>query len=84
MLTCKDATRMMASEEFAEAGWWERLRVRVHLAMCRHCRRYAAQMRAIGACAREHWGPQTEDSATLQRLEDSILKRHPETPQDSS
>ena len=83
MLTCKDVTTMIASEEFAEAGWRERLGVRFHLAMCRHCRRYEAQIRAIGAGARKRWGPQAEDSATLQRLEQSILKRSSGPPQDS-
>ena len=84
MLTCKDATRMIASEEFAEAGWRKRLGVRLHLAMCRHCRRYAVQMQAIGACARKLWGPEArEDSATVQRLERSILKRPSEPPQET-
>ncbi len=43
------------SEE--KAGWRERLAVRFHLLRCRHCRRYRAQLRAIGAAARNLWGP---------------------------
>ncbi len=75
MLNCKDVTRKIASDEFREAGWRERLVVRFHLFMCRHCRRYAAQLRAIGAAARELCRPLSQDPSTLERLERQILAR---------
>lgn len=74
MLRCKEVTRRIASGEFASAAWRERLTVRLHLFMCRHCRRYAAQLGAIGAAARNLRGPRS-DSPTLQRLERQILER---------
>ncbi len=78
MISCKDVTRKIASDEFREAGWSERLVVRFHLFMCRHCRRYAAQLRAIGAATRELCGPSSQDPSTLERLEGQILARsHP-------
>ena len=52
-----------------------RMGLRLHLLMCSDCRRYAKQLRALGAYARNRWGPQTEDSDTLQRLEREILER---------
>ncbi len=75
MTSCKDVTRKIASDEFREAGWRERLAVRFHLFMCRHCRRYAAQLRVIGAAARELCGPLAQDPSTLERLERQILER---------
>ncbi len=75
MLNCKDVTRKIASDEFREAGWRERLVVRFHLFMCRHCRRYAAQLRAIGAAARDLCRPRSQDPSTLERLERQILAR---------
>ncbi len=77
MLTCRDLTRMIASEELAEAGWRRRLVVRFHLAMCRYCRRYAAQLRAIGEAARRMLRSGDADSTTLDRLERAILDRSP-------
>jgi hypothetical protein len=77
MLNCREVTRKIASEEFAEAGWRQRLGVRLHLLMCRHCRRYAAQLRAVGALARNLWGPGSEDPDVLKRLEEAILKGTP-------
>ncbi len=75
MTSCKDVTRKIASDEFREAGWRGRLAVRLHLFLCRHCRRYAAQLRVIGAAARELCGPLAQDPSTLERLERHILER---------
>ena len=75
MLNCKDVTRKIASDEFRKAGWRGRLAVRLHLFLCRHCRRYAVQLRVIGAAARELCGPRSQDTSTLERLERQILAR---------
>ncbi len=83
MMSCQEVGELVAGDGLEGAGWGQRLRVRLHLLMCRHCRRYARQLRAIGACARERWGPEAEDPATLERLERSILGRPPEPPPDS-
>ncbi len=83
MLNCKEVTRKLASCEWEEASWGQRLAIRFHLVMCRHCRRYAAQLRAIRDAARNLWGPGSEDSDTLDRLEGQILGRLPESPEDS-
>ncbi len=48
MPTCKEVTRAIASDELATAGRLRRGAVRMHLLRGRHCRRYAAQIRAIG------------------------------------
>ncbi len=75
MMTCKEAAKLVASDEFKEAWWGRRMGLRVHLLMCSDCRRYAKQLRALGAYARSRWGPQAEDSDTLQRIEREILER---------
>lgn len=79
MLSCQEVTRTIASEEFAEAGWWPRLWIRLHLFGCRHCRRYAAQLQVIGQAARQLWNaqPQDKDTAAFTRLEEAILKGIP-------
>ena len=69
MLRCKQVTTMVASDEFADAGPWLRFKIRLHLLMCRHCARYAAQLRAIGLKAHERYRPSDErpDIEDLQR-----------------
>ncbi len=74
MLCCQEVARRIASDEFTEANLWQRLWVRLHLLMCRHCRLYAVQLHSIDETARNLWGPQTEDPSTLERLERDIIE----------
>lgn len=76
MLSCKEVTCLLAGDELEKAIWARRLAVRIHLCMCQHCRRYAAQLQAIGRAARSLWGvrPADEDPEALKRLEEAILK----------
>jgi len=75
MLTCKEVAGTIATDELASAGWRKRLSVRFHLLMCRHCRRYARQIRGIGVAVRGILGEQTSDSGSRERLRASILDR---------
>ena len=69
MLRCKQVTTMVAHDDLVDAGSWLRLRVRLHLMMCRHCARYAAQIRDLGDRMRERFTHEDEsvDTETLQR-----------------
>ena len=78
MLTCKDAARLLAQDEIG-ASRVERVGLRVHLLMCRFCRRYKAQLGALSEGCREQFGAAAdEDPEVLARLERSILKGHRE------
>ncbi len=73
MLTCKAAARLLAQDGIG-ASRVERVGLRVHLLMCRFCRRYKAQLSAIGEGCRKQFGAATDDdSAALARLERLIL-----------
>ena len=74
VLNCKEVTESIASDHLLKTGSWPRLAVRIHILMCRKCRRYWEQMREIGSAARKVWGPQREEAMVLDRLEDHILK----------
>ena len=84
MLNCRELERIVASDEIVEAAWPRKLGARVHLLMCRHCRRYAAELRAIGAGARRSWGAEARDPGRLEQLERKILGRFPKGSPDSS
>ena len=79
MLNCREVTRLVASDEFADSSWWPRLRLRLHLLMCRHCSRYARQIERIGASARDRWSAEPRDPGELERLESAILQKLTET-----
>lgn len=84
MLSCKEVTRMVASDEVGGAGWRRRLVIRFHLLSCRHCRRYTAQMRAIGQSARKIFGLMQEEPEAINRLEHAILQSISGEPTDST
>ena len=75
MPNCKEVARLVASDGLARAAWLNRVLVRLHLVMCRPCRGYAAQLRAIGAVARERSDSGATEKAALEKLQRSILKR---------
>ncbi len=75
MPNCKEVARLIASDELADAVWLDRALVGLHLMMCRHCKGYAAQLRAIGAAARDRSDSDVADRATLEKLQSSILER---------
>jgi len=76
MPTCREVTRAISTDELSEAGIGRRLTVRLHLLKCRYCRRYAAQIRALGDVARGLFG-QTTDSVGLEDLKARILSHAP-------
>ena len=80
MLSCKEVTRRLASDALEGGGWWRRLSVRLHLLMCRHCRRYAFQMRSIGTAARRVFRETPLEETSLERLRASIREEIREGP----
>jgi len=75
MLTCKDVATAIGQDDVRALPWWRGFALRFHLVMCQDCRRYAAQIRAIGAAARRLSREHGEDPQTLDRLEETILRR---------
>jgi len=70
MMTCKEVSAAVASEALPRLSWRKRIGIQLHLLMCRHCRRYAAQLAAIGSAVRRLY----RDEAPTKSIEESILK----------
>lgn len=75
MLRCNEVARILASDELQDAGWMRRLSMRLHLAMCRHCGRYARLIDRLGAEVRQSSVATEEDEAALQRIEQALQDR---------
>lgn len=52
MLRCSEVTQLCASEDIRRAPLRTRMAVRIHLMMCRYCRRYVKELALIGHAAR--------------------------------
>jgi hypothetical protein len=83
MLKCKDLSRLVASDGIEEFGFMQRMELRFHLFMCKHCRNYVAQIRSLGQGARDLASESEPDPDQLQKLEkhicDEICNGHHET-----
>ena len=49
MITCKEVSTLVASGSLESTSLTTRLRVRVHLLMCRHCRAFKRQLATLAA-----------------------------------
>lgn len=72
-MRCRDVARAIAAGELEQVPLGRRVAVRLHLLMCRHCRRYAAQIRAIGQAARELFREAPAEQAVVERLREAVL-----------
>jgi len=43
-LTCKEASRLVSQGLDRQLGWWDRLRLHLHLAICDACANFRDQM----------------------------------------
>ncbi|MBE0414779.1 anti-sigma factor [Yoonia sp.] len=51
MLSCKDIADRASALNDGELSGWDALQIRLHLAMCKGCSRFVAQMRATDQLA---------------------------------
>lgn len=71
MISCKQVATLLSSDQLASLSWWKRAEVRMHLAMCRYCSRFARQLRQIRMAARAAQNSVEADD----HLEERIIER---------
>jgi predicted anti-sigma-YlaC factor YlaD len=74
MPTCREVTRLLASDQLERAALTKRILTRLHLMMCDGCRRYARELEGLGEMAREALRAPL-DPTRLAALELAILER---------
>lgn len=75
MLTCKEVVKIVSSED--RPSWSRKLKVRIHLFICDHCRRYVKQLEHLGEGFRRVFqstanSVQTEE---IQRIEAEVIRK---------
>ena len=53
MITCEEVSTLISTDALQAQSAWRRMNVRLHLMMCRHCRRFARQVALLGRAARD-------------------------------
>jgi hypothetical protein len=76
MPSCKQVARLLGSGELDRASFAIRLAGRLHLWMCRHCARFASQLRLLGSAARRaHELSEREGDSLEERITRNLLRR---------
>lgn len=74
MMTCREVSELNGTGRIEDAGLLTRLKVRLHLLMCRHCREYARQLRIISEQAQNIFDSGTgREDALARRIQRRIL-----------
>ena len=74
MISCKEVARLLDTEQVKDQGSMKRLQFRMHLWMCRHCKRFERQIRQLRAAARQLLG-YAQAARPDGELEERILRR---------
>lgn len=76
MFSCAEVVRKVASDEAVSAGFGEKMRLRMHLAMCRHCSKFVRQLQEIKQAVQVAGTAvsDTEVAAARARIVDSLLE----------
>lgn len=74
MLRWKEVTRLLASDDIDSPSFGTRLAVRMHLMLCRHCRRYKRELARIGDAVRDLAKDAPEDPSRTDALVRRILR----------
>ena len=43
MLSCEDTTHLVVKKAYEKLGWWDRMRIFMHLSMCKYCSLFEKQ-----------------------------------------
>lgn len=74
-MTCKEASRLMATGAADTAPLAIRSALRAHLVICRHCLEFQRQLDALSAAIRRLAGARAAEDDTPADLTDKIVRR---------
>ncbi len=74
MIRCKTVATLLSSDQLSTQSFWTRLRVQLHLRMCKYCARLARQLEQLRAAARKLADGVDRESAGRD-LESRILRK---------
>lgn len=74
MLSCHEVNQKSGALLDGELSWSERMQMRIHLAMCRHCSRFVAQLRLLRGALRQRGGQSARPlpEAQVDKIVDSL------------
>ena len=53
-LSCDEATKICDKNQYGEAGLWEKIKLNIHIFLCKKCGLYSKQNRILTQCYKKH------------------------------
>jgi len=78
-LTCDEATQICDKTQYSEATLWERIKLNIHLFMCKNCRLYSKQNKVITKCMHTHEHTLNSNCDCLPEDEKQVMEKELET-----
>jgi hypothetical protein len=76
-LKCEDANHVCDKTQYKEAGFWEKIKLNIHLIYCTACRKYTARNTKLTKAIKDghiHSMPKEKKEQMKQELKREILK----------
>jgi hypothetical protein len=68
VISCKEVSRVLMTDELQGLRGWKRMEVRLHLAMCGLCSRLARQLKQMRSAAKSAGATDNADAGLEERL----------------
>jgi len=78
-ITCDEATKICDKSQYGEASLWEKIKLNIHLFMCKNCRLYSKQNKIITKCIHSHEHNINETCNCLNEDEKNVMEKELET-----
>jgi len=74
MINCDEATSICDKNQYGEASFLEKMKLRFHLFMCKHCKKYVKHNKTMSIVFKNHAEICKKESACLSYKEKKVLK----------
>ena len=78
-ITCDEATEICDKNQYKEAVLWERIKLGIHLFLCKKCGLYAKQNKMMSVCLRKLKEAESLKKYYLNQDEKEFMKRELQT-----
>jgi len=78
-LTCDEATQICDKNQYGEATLWEKIKLNIHLFLCKNCRLYSKQNKVITKCIHTHEHTANSNCECLREDEKQVMEKELET-----
>jgi len=74
-LTCDEATQICDKSQYKEATLWEKIKLNLHLLLCRRCGLYSKQNNVMTKCLEKHKNEDCSKNNCLCAEEKEVMEK---------